>query len=193
MDLSEKHAIGNALLVTIAVPNEPVTTFTTYWKSLTVAGVTYTGLGSLISISETQNNLRSTGQVLTLGISALPAENLALTKLTLLRGSPIEIRRYVFDPATGEALTGIGNNPGGRFFGIINNYTLDFDIDTTSVDRTATATVLLECSSTIDVLGNKVTGRRTTGEDMKKFFPGDVSMDRVGRLANSNFNFGSPT
>jgi len=193
MNLTDKYAIGKALLVKIAVPEEPVTTFTTYWKSLTVGSTVYTGLGSLITISESQNNIRSTGQVLTLGISGIPAQNLALTKLNLLRGSPVEILRFVFDPATGVAIPNIGNNPGGRFFGIINNYTIDFEIDTRDPARSATSTILLECSSTVDVLNNKVTGRRTTGEDMKKFFPGDLSMDRVGKLANSNFNFGSPT
>jgi len=193
MNLDNQYAIGNTLLVKIAVPDEPVSTFTTYWKSLTVGGTTYTGLGSLITISETQNNLRSTGQILTLGISGIPAENLALTKLNLLRGSPIEIRRYVFDPNTGVGLNNVGTNPSGRFFGIINNYTIDFEIDPRDSTRSASSTILLECSSTVSVLGNKVAGRRTTAEDMKKYFPGDLSMDRVGRLANSNFNFGSPT
>jgi hypothetical protein len=192
MDLSSQSSIGSAFLVRIAVPNETVTTFTNYWRSITYDGTVYTGLGSLMDITATQNTIRATSQNLTITISGIPAANLTFATEALLRGSPVEIWRYVFNPQTGVALTGIGDNPAGRFFGIVNNFTITYDVDPTSPDRTSTATILLDCTSSVDILANKVAGRRTTPEDMKRYFPGDLSMDRVPKLANSNFNFGAP-
>jgi hypothetical protein len=192
MDLSSQSSIGSAFLIRIAVPNEPVTTFTDYWKSITYDGTPYTGLGSLMGVTATQNTIRATSQNLTITISGIPAANLSFATQSLLRGSPVEIWRYVFNPQTGAALTGIGDNPAGRFFGIINNYTITYDVDPTDASRTSTATILLDCTSSVDILANKVAGRRTTPEDMKRYFPGDLSMDRVPNLANSNFNFGAP-
>lgn len=192
MDLSSKSSIGSAFLIRVAVPGEAVTTFTDYWKSITYDGTVYTGLGSLMSVTSTQNTIRATSQNLSITISGIPPANLTFATQSQLRGSPVEIWRYVFDPQTGVAMSDIGTNPAGRFFGIINNYTISYDVNPTDNSRSSTATILLDCTSTVDILANKVNGRRTTPEDMKRYFPGDLSMDRVPSLANSNFNFGAP-
>jgi hypothetical protein len=192
MDLSSQSSIGSAFLVSVAVPGEPITTFTDYWKSITAEGTNFSGLGSLMSVTSTQNTIRATSQNLTITISGLPTTNLSFVNESLLRGSAVEIYRYVFNPQTGAALGNIGTNPSGRFFGIVNNYTLTYDVDPRDPSRTSTATIQLDCTSSVDVLANKVNGRRTTPEDMKRYFPGDLSMDRVPSLASSNFNFGAP-
>jgi hypothetical protein len=58
---------------------------------------------------------------------------------------------------------------------------------------TGTITIVLSATSVIELLNNKVTGRRTNPLDHKQFYPNDQSMDRVPALAKSNFNFGAPT
>ena len=189
MDLSTQSSIGSALLISISVPGEPVTTFSTYWKALTVDTVNYVGLGSLMSITDTANELRATPQELSIVISGIPSSNQDLATNDLLRGSPISILRYVFDPVTGEGLA-IDDNPTGRFYGIVNNYSMEFETD--SQDRSGTLSIVLNCSSTVEQLNNKVAGRKTTPEDMKRYAPGDLSFDRVASLARSNFNFGAP-
>jgi hypothetical protein len=42
------------------------------------------------------------------------------------------------------------------------------------------------------MIERRVTGRRTNPDDQKKFYPTDVSMDRVPTLVDANFNFGAP-
>jgi hypothetical protein len=116
---------------------------------------------------------------------------LTLAKQTLLRGSTVQVRRYVFDPNTGSALA-IADNPTGRFFGIITNFAIDFTANIAEADRSGTAVISLTCASTVSQLGNKVSGRRTAKEDQKRYYPGDLSMDRIGCLCRSNFNFGGP-
>lgn len=189
MDLSNQSAIGSALLVSIAVPDEPVTYFSTYYRSLTLDGVTYTGLGNLLSISDTQNDLRVTPQSLSLVISGIPTSNQTLVKETRIKGSPIVVKRYVFNPITGQGLS-IADNPTGRFHGIINNWSMEFTADVDN--RDASITIVLECSSFVEILNNKIAGRRTNPDDQRVFYPGDASFDRVPNLARSNFDFGVP-
>jgi len=55
-----------------------------------------------------------------------------------------------------------------------------------------TISIILLATSSIDLLNNKITGRRTNPLDQKQFYPNDLSMDRVFLIANSNFNFGAP-
>lgn len=192
MDLSNQTSIGSALLVKVSVPNETPTTFSTFYKTLTIDGVNYVGLGQLLSITSSSSELRTTASDISIGITAIPSQNITLVDNALLRGSPVEVWRYVFNPTTGEALTGIGDNPAGRFFGIVTNFTMDFTMDPKDPTRVATAGIILQASSTVEQLSNKLAGRRTTPEDQQRYFPGDQSMDRVPVLARSNFNFGAP-
>jgi hypothetical protein len=191
MDLSTQNSVGSALLIAVSVPGEPVTTFSTYWKDLSVGGINYVGLGSLISITESRSDLRAAPQDLSIAISGLVSSNLDFVRNNILRGSPISILRYIFNPVTGVGLS-ISDNPTGRFHGIVTNYTIDYTADPASASRTGSVTINLQCSSVVEQLNNKISGRRTSSEDMKKFYPGDLSMDRVSSLARTNFNFGAP-
>jgi hypothetical protein len=77
MDLSTQNSIGSALLIAVSVPGEPVTTFSTYWKDLSVGGINYVGLGSLLSITDSRSDLRAAPQDLNVSISGLVSSNLA--------------------------------------------------------------------------------------------------------------------
>jgi hypothetical protein len=93
----------------------------------------------------------------------------------------------LFTPGTTNLIP-ITINPIGRFFGFVNNYQLaeDYSIET----RTASNTIVMTCSSVVDVLDNKISGRKTNPASQKLYFPNDLSMDRVPSLVNSVFNFG---
>jgi hypothetical protein len=56
---------------------------------------------------------------------------------------------------------------------------------------TGTVSLTLTCTNVVELLNNKVAGRRTNPIDQKSFYPTDISFDRVFALANSNFNFGA--
>jgi hypothetical protein len=105
-----------------------------------------------------------------------------------VKGSNIKIYRAFFNPDTGQLL-GISGNPAQKFQGIISNFDISDDLE--SGDQTGTITLTLTCTSVVELLNNKVTGRRTNPIDQKQFYPTDVSMDHVLALANSNFNFGA--
>ena len=51
--------------------------------------------------------------------------------------------------------------------------------------------MILTCASNVDILNNKVQGRKTNSESQRKYFPTDLSMERVATLENSYFDFGA--
>lgn len=153
-----------------------------------VEGETYTGLGKLLNITSTNSELRVSGGEVTITLSGIPNSSIAEIVNSKIKGSGVKIYRVLFDGTTGEYLS-ITGNPVGRFNGYINNYSLqeDYDIDS----RTSTNTLVLTCSSIVEILNNKIAGRKTNPSSMKKFFPSDLSMDRVPSIENTTFNFGA--
>ena len=77
-----------------------------------------------------------------------------------------------------------------KFQGVVSNFDITDDLDTGS--DIGTITLTLSCTSVVELLNNKITGRRTNPTDQELYYPGDKSMDRVPSLAKSNFNFGAP-
>jgi hypothetical protein len=188
IDLSSYQAIETGLFVRIAV-GATILRFSDYRGSIVIDGETYVGLGKLLGITSTTSELKgSTGNV-TITISGIPNTSIAEIMDSNLKGSPVKIYRVVFDPVTGDQLE-IDGNPAGRFFGFVNNYTLEEDYNIES--RSSTNSIAIVCSSNMQFLESKSAGRKTNPESMKKFYPDDVSFDRVPNLVGANFNFGAP-
>lgn len=199
IDLSSYTAIEAGLFVKIqvdyyksspsATPSSETLLFSDYRGTVTVDGDEYVGLGKLLNISATSSELRSSTGSVTITISGIPNTSIAEIVNSRLKGSPVSIWRMVFDPVTQTPLA-ITGNPAGRFFGIVSNYSLeeDHNIDT----RTSTNTISMICTSNMEFLENKITGRKMNPKSMKALYPDDVSFDRVPSLVGANFNFGAP-
>lgn len=198
INLSTYDSIETGLFVRIQVdyyktsPSAtPVMTqlrFSDYKGTVVINGESYVGLGRLLSISSSSSELKPTSGSVTVTVSGIPNTSIAEIVNSRMKGCPVEIYRVVFDPVTGTQLA-ISGNPAGRFFGIVSNYTLEEDYDLEA--RVATNTISMICTSNIDFLQNKISGRKTNPESMKKFYPTDVSFDRVPSLVGANFNFGA--
>lgn len=156
----------------------------------TINGETYTPLGSLMSISSSSSELRVSGGNLNISISGIPNSSIAEIVNSKIKGCPVRIYRLFSNPTTLEVID-IPGNPSGRYRGFVNNFSLTEELDNTN--RTATNTITLVCASSVDVLQNKIAGRKTNPSSQKKFFPNDLSMDRVPNLENATFNFGAPS
>lgn len=172
-----------------ATPQQQILRFSDHIYPVTINGEEYLGLGRLMGITATASNLRTTADQLSISISGIPNTSIAEIINSRIKGCPVEIYRVIFNPQTGQKLE-IPGNPAGRFFGIINNYSLQEDYDNEL--RTSLNTIVMTCSSISEILSNKVSGRRTNPLDQKKFYPGDLCFDRVTALVGSNFNFGAP-
>lgn len=199
IDLSSYTNVGSAIIVRIRVdyykatptsePTQEILRFSDYDRNLTIDDEVYLGLGSLVGITSSLSELKSSSSGITITISGIPNSSIAEIINSKIKGAPVTAQRVLFDTRTGNVLPVTGN-PVGRFYGIVNNYSLEEQYSLEA--RTSTNAISLLCTSSIDVLYNKVSGRRTNPSDQKSFYPSDLSMDRVPNLANSNFNFGAP-
>lgn len=189
INLSPYKQIATGMFVRIDVPDYQVLRFSDYYQAQVINGETYQPLGQLLGITDTTSSIRATQGNMSLSISGIPNSSIAEVLSIKLKGSAVQVWRVFFDAATGTQLA-IAGNPAGRFQGIVSNYSLEEEIDMMS--RTQTNKILMTCSSTVDVLNNKISGRRTNERDEKSLYATDKSFDRVVALRNSNFNFGAP-
>jgi hypothetical protein len=189
INLSAYKSLQTNLFVRLDIPGYQVLTFSDYHKTYTLGTTTYQGLGQMLGISNTSNSLRATTEELTLTISGIPSGNVSDIIGHRIKGSKIDVYRAFFNPTTGELLN-IAGNPAGKFHGVINNYNISDDLEMGS--STGQITMVLSATSVVELLNNKIAGRRTNPIDEKIFFPNDKSMDRVPALAKSNLNFGAP-
>ncbi len=198
LDFSSYSSIESGLFVKIvctyyktspsASPISQTLRFSDLNRTVTVDGASYTGLGNLMGITSTSTELKVTNNDLTITITGIPNTSIAEIINSRIKGSRVTIFRAFYDVSSGTILP-VAGNPMTRYSGIVNNYGINEEYDVES--RSAINTINLMCSSFIDVLGNTTKGRRTNPEDEKKFFPNDLSMDRVPTLNRSNFNFGA--
>jgi hypothetical protein len=186
IDLTTYRAIKTALFCKLVVPGYETLTFSDYNKPMTIAGQTYTALGGLLSVTETTSDLKATSADVTITISGIPTKNMTDFLTRKIKGSKVTIMRGVFEPNS-ETLIADANNPVGKFYGFINNYA----INETWSELDSTTTITIMCKSAIGLLTYKKAGRRTNPIDMKQYYPGDTSMDRVPSLSGSKIHFGA--
>jgi len=181
LDLFQRSSIESALFVKWTIPEFETAYLSDYNRTVIVEGNTYTNIGKLMSISAVTSELKASPSELSIGLSGIPTNSISDVLNRQIKGSNIEIRRAFFDPITQNQIANVL-----KFKGIVTNYDVSDDVDVAA--QIATTTITLTCSSIVEVLGVKVSGRRTNPVD----FPGELSMGRVQALANSNFNFGAP-
>lgn len=184
IDLSSYRSIQTNLFVKLVIPGYDTLTFSDYHRNYTISGTEYTGLGQLLSVSNTNDDLRAAPSELTLSISGIPSSNISDILDNKIKGSQCQVYRAFFDPTTGILLSIVGN-PAGKFQGVVSNYDISDDLEMGG--STGTITLTLNVTSVVELLQNKITGRRTNPAD----FP-NGDMDRVLPLQKSNFNFGAP-
>jgi len=189
LNLSAYDSIQTNLFVKIVIPSYATLTFSDYHKSITIDSVNYSGLGQLLSVSDTNASLRASPQDVTIAISGIPSQNITDILNNKLVGSDVRITRGIFDVNTGALVSAIAGNPVGKFVGYINNFDITDDLEQGAATGTITCT--MTCTSVVEQLENKITGRRTNPIDQKALYATDECFDRVPALAKSNYNFGA--
>jgi len=189
IDLSQRPAVEVGLFCRIDVPNYEVLRFSDYYRNFTIAGEEYLALGTLLNVDDVNNEITPTTGNMNISLSGIPNSSLQEILGLKIKGSRVDVYRVFFDAQTHQFINQPGN-PTGRFQGWVNSYTLEEEYSQNS--QTASNTMVIECTNVVEQLQNKVAGRRTNPTDQKRFFPNDLSMDRILALANSNINFGAP-
>lgn len=200
IDLTSYKSLQSSLFVRIEIDEYRTTPSGTFTNQVlrfsdhptpfTINSESYTGLGKLMAVTNSSSELRVSGGEVTITITGIPNTAIAEIVNSKIKGSPVRIYRALFNSETGAFLS-ISGNPLGRFRGFVNNYSLNEEYDVSS--KISTNTIVLTCASSVDVLQNKIAGRQTNPQSNKKFYPTDVSMDRVPNLENATFDFGAKT
>lgn len=203
--IKDFRSIRSHLMVKIVVPfyklnpgdaySSQTLTFSDFnlTNNITFDGNTYVGLGGLMNITSTRSELRPTSTEVSITLSGIPNSSIYQIVNSRIKGCSVSIYRAVYDPVSGDALNVnavSGGNVLERFRGFVNNYSLseNYDVSTLKSDNT----LVLVCKTAIDVISNKSTGRLTNPTSQKKYFPYDLSMDRVPALQGTAYNFGAP-
>lgn len=189
-NLSAYGSIRTSLFIKIDIPSYGVEYFSNHHKAITIDGHSYIELGSLLSVTSSTTELRASKGELSIAISGIPAENVAIANAANIKGSRVTIHRGIFDTTTGEIVSLDGDNPSQKFKGLVNNVAFTEEWD--NVNQESSYTITFICTSAVSVLMQRVAGRRTNPLDEKKYYPDDLSMARVPNIKNSNFNFGAP-
>lgn len=192
IDLTSYSSVKSCMLIVIDKDGTygSTLTFTDNDVAITHDGTTYTPLGKLLGMSQTQSELRPTSNEISLTVSGIPNSELTNALAYEYKGAPILISRAFFESGS-TTLISDASNPMTRFKGVITNYSLEEEFNFN--ENESTNTLVLTCSSFTDFLSNKIAGRETNPESEKKFYPSDVSMDRVPTLESQEYNFGAET
>lgn len=185
INLSSRTSIEYATLLKWVIPNFDTAYLTDYSSNIVYNSNTYQNIGKFLSVSNTTSELKTTPSELSIALSGIPSGSISDILSQQIKGSAIEIYRAFYDPTTKVLLSVTDGNPSLRFKGIVTNYSITDDVDTSAL--LATSVITLTCNSIVEVLSKKVSGRRTNSTD----FPNEQSMNRVQALSNSNFNFGA--
>lgn len=189
IDLTGYRAIQQANYVKLVIPGYSTLYFSDDTQSRTIGGNTYTNIGQLLYISDKTTELRALEQEITVGISGIPAGSIAEFLTNDPKGSDIEIRQALFDP-TANTLLNIAGNPLLKFKGIVMNFSTEETWDNTT--KTQTFTIVLQATSLMSTITQRINGRRTNDTDQQQLYPGDLAMTRVVTITNAQFQFGKP-
>lgn len=157
------------------------------YKPITYNGNTYTELGAFLQLGAVTDDLKVTNGDLQIQLTGIPSDvnYMDIVLSYPIKGGNVVVRRGFFDTNTMQL---IPNAMYERYRGIITNYSVDESTSFTTGDLVNT--IVVSCASINTVLENKVTGQRTNGTDRNRFYPSDISFDRVKTLQNTSFDFG---
>jgi hypothetical protein len=194
INLSGYSSVGVCLCVRLDIPEYGVLRISTFHKSISITeddGISYAyaPAGVLMSVSEGVSELRATSVETAIGLSGIPVEYAITVQAARLKGSRIEIRRVFCDAITDNPLA-IAGNPVFMFQGVVTNY--GFSEQYNEFSDESSLVINLSCSSLVDMLNTKITGRRTNQESMNQFYPSDSSFNRITNLIGRPFDFGAP-
>jgi hypothetical protein len=188
MTALSSNSINFAEFVKLTTPSATYT-FCNAAAAITVDGTVYSGMGSLLNITNIDRQVKATSGDLGLSLTGIDSANIALILSATIKGSKIEIWRGFLD-SNNQIITSPTQQFFKRYQGLVSNIAISEDFDTQA--RTRVATCILTCASFRTILQNRVGGVKTNPSIWKTFYPNDTSMDRVPIIAATFFDFGSP-
>lgn len=188
MDALNSANIRYAEFVRLSVGTTPtVYTFCNAAAPVTVGGITFSNLGSLLTIGDVQRDVKATSFDMSISLTGIDPNNVALILSSDIKGSIVEIWRGFLD-SDNQIITTPTTQFFKRWTGIVNNVSISEDWN--DKVRSRIATCVITCSSMRRILENRIAGIKTNKTVWQFFYPGDESMNRVDAISNTYFDFG---
>lgn len=171
-----------------------ITSTTTYYfcnaaAAITVDGMTFSNLGSLLSISAIDRSIKANSADLAISLTGVDGTNVAVVLAANIKGSNIDVWRGFLD-SNNQIITSPSQQFFKRYSGIVSNCSITEDFNDQL--RTRIATVGITCASFRTILENRIQGIKTTPKAWNFIYPSDTSMSRVPAIAATYFDFGKP-
>jgi hypothetical protein len=154
-----------------------------------VGGITFSNLGSLMSVGDVQRDIKATSDDMTIALTGLNPANISIILSATIKGSIVEIWRGFLD-SNNQIITTPTTQFFKRYQGIINNVSITEDYNMEARMRIATCSI--SCSSMRRILENRISGVKTNQKSWQEFYPSDTSMNRVAEITATYFDFGAP-
>lgn len=182
----ENTTITHATIVRIDTGTE-IYRITNIYSPVTYNSETYLPLGNLLATSDILDDITASNADMTISLSGIDQDAISLVLATPIKGSAVQVYRVFLDSATGQPLP---NQIYLRYDGYVTSFSINENLGSGDDSQT----VGIVCASTNSLLESQTTGRYTRPSDQKRFYPGDISMDRVVSLNRTTFDFGwTPT
>jgi hypothetical protein len=176
--------------LTVGKPGfQTIYTFCNAAAPITVGGITFNNLGALLNVGDVQRDMKATSDDMTISLTGIDSENIALILSSDIKGSLVEVWRGFFD-SNNQIITTPTTQFFKRYQGIINNVSIteDFNIEL----RQRIATCFISCSSMRRILENRISGVKTNQNSWQFIYGADTSMNRVAEISSTYFDFGKP-
>ena len=164
-------------------------TFCNAAAPITVNSITFTALGALLGLSDVQRDIKATSDDLTISLTGIDTNYVALILSSDIKGSIVEVWRGFLD-SSNQIITSPTQQFFKRYQGIVNNVSISENFNEQA--RTRVATCSISCASFRLILENRMSGIKTNPISWKQFYPNDTSMDRTPVIQNQYFDFGAP-
>ncbi len=186
MTALDSSSIRHGEFIRLTMPSNTYT-FCNAAAPITVDGITFTNLGSLLQLSDIKRDIKANSSDLSISLTGVDGSNVSIVLGSDIKGSRIEVWRGFMD-SNNQIITTPTLQFFKRYQGIVSNYSITEDWNEQM--RIRVATVGLSCASFRTILENRVGGVRTTPKIWQAFYPNDNSMSRVPSIAGSYFDFG---
>ena len=186
MTALNSSSIRQAEFIRLTVSSN-IYTFCNAASPITVNGITFTNLGSLLQLSDIKRDIKANSSDLSVSLTGVDGTNVAVVLGSDIKGSRIEVWRGFLD-SNNQIITTPTQQFFKRYQGIVSNFSITEDFNEQL--RIRVATVGLSCASFRTILENRVGGVRTTPKIWQAYYPNDTSMNRVPAIAGSYFDFG---
>ena len=186
MTALDSSSIRHGEFIRLTMPSNTYT-FCNAAAPITVDGITFTNLGSLLQLSDIKRDIKANSSDLSISLTGVDGSNVSIVLGSDIKGSRIEVWRGFMD-SNNQIITTPTLQFFKRYQGIVSNYSITEDWNEQL--RIRVATVGLSCASFRTILENRVGGVRTTPKIWQAFYPNDNSMNRVPSIAGSYFDFG---